>query len=92
MAEESYPVSRCIWVSNCLNQCNQTPRSSQGQRGIGKYSQTQTLKIKLGSGGALLSDGDADPKSYASNLYLCMSHQFKDYATIVLSIQESYRN
>ena len=58
-----------------------------------KDSQAQILKIKLGSGGALLSDGDADLKSYASNLYLYMSHyQVKDYATIILCIQESYRN
>ena len=61
------------------------------RRGLeNKDSQTQILKIKLGSGGALLSDGDADLKSYTSNLYLYMSHyQGKDYATIILCIQES---
>ena len=93
MGEESYPVSGSLWATNCLDQCNQSPRSSQGQRGIEKYSQTQALKIKLGSGGTLLSDGDADLNSYASNLSLYMSHyQIKDYATIILCTQESYRN
>ena len=56
-----------------------------GVRGIGKYLQTQTLQIMLGSGGALPSDGDADLKSYASNLSLYISHyQVKVYAIIIL--------
>ncbi len=37
----------------------------------------------------LFSDGEVELKSYASNLYLYMSHyQIKDYVSIILCIQK----
>lgn len=46
------------------------------------------LKINLGSGGALLSDGEAGLKNHTSNLYhICPINQIKD-ASVILCTQK----
>ena len=84
-----YSTVKCVATSE-----SKFSGPARGEGGLeNKDSQTHTLKIKLGSGGALLSDGDEDLKSYPSSLYLYLSHyQVKDYTTIILCIQASYRN
>ena len=44
---------------------------ARGEGGLeNKDSQKQILKIKLGSGGVLISDGDAGLKSYTSIMFI----------------------
>ncbi|KAF7472751.1 Hypothetical predicted protein [Marmota monax] len=77
----------------CCDQHSQTGGSGEGPWGIRKYrdSHMHILQIKLASGGALLSDGEADLESYTSNIYLCMSHYLdKDMQALFFILRLSH--